>query len=87
MVSQVDVGKGLPFLYHCHVGHWPGLSEAGRKFLDPLTKASLPNETRRGFSPAVPMEDSLSLYHGSRLGLEGLPSPMSLAIQQKPVWP
>jgi hypothetical protein len=40
--SQVDVGKGLPFLYHGHVGHWPG--RGGAKILDPLTITTLPNE-------------------------------------------
>jgi hypothetical protein len=56
VVGQVDVGLGLPFLYHRHghVGHWP--CRGGAKILDPLTRAL---QTR--FSPAVPMRDFMPL--------------------------
>jgi hypothetical protein len=57
VLSEVDIGKCLTFLYHSHVGI--GLARGGAKILDPLTylhRAILPYLTR--FSPAVPMTDS-----------------------------
>jgi hypothetical protein len=47
VLSEVDIGKCLAFLYHSHVGHWPGKrrgEDPRSSYLPILSNTTLPNE-------------------------------------------
>jgi hypothetical protein len=47
VLSEVDIGKCLTFLYHSHVGHWPGKrrgEDPRSSYLPTQSNTTLPNE-------------------------------------------